>query len=153
MGFQPRDGRGFFMLPQAPEGAGYYVYGTPGRGAGQFAHPDLLTLILWVENKWQAAEQRRFGVGNISLANGPEFVPHKSHKNGLQVDIRALRIDGKHAGVAWRSAEYDRAATTRLIALFNTHPSVTKVFFNDRKVPGGFPRPRHDDHFHVEVRA
>jgi penicillin-insensitive murein endopeptidase len=31
MGFQPKDGRGFFMLPQAPEGAGYYVYGTPGR--------------------------------------------------------------------------------------------------------------------------
>ena len=29
---QPRDKRGFFILPQAPEDAGYYVYGTPGRG-------------------------------------------------------------------------------------------------------------------------
>lgn len=24
----PQDSRKFFMLPQAPEGAGYYVYGT-----------------------------------------------------------------------------------------------------------------------------
>ena len=29
---QPRDKRGFFILPQAPEDAGYSVYGTPGRG-------------------------------------------------------------------------------------------------------------------------
>lgn len=34
---QPRDKRGFFILPQAPEDAGYYVYGPPGRGAGQYA--------------------------------------------------------------------------------------------------------------------
>ncbi|MFA6069178.1 MAG: hypothetical protein WC810_11410 [Janthinobacterium sp.] len=25
---QPRDKRGFFILPQAPEDAGYYVYGN-----------------------------------------------------------------------------------------------------------------------------
>ncbi|MGJ7914411.1 hypothetical protein ACI48D_02885 [Massilia sp. LXY-6] len=25
---QPKDRRGYFMLPQAPEDAGYYVYGT-----------------------------------------------------------------------------------------------------------------------------
>lgn len=27
---QPKDGRSFYMLPQAPEEAGYYIYGTPG---------------------------------------------------------------------------------------------------------------------------
>ena len=27
---QPKDKRGYFMLPQAPEGAGYYVYGNVG---------------------------------------------------------------------------------------------------------------------------
>jgi murein endopeptidase len=125
----------------------------PGRGAGQYAHPAMLSLICWVENKWQAADERRFGVGNISLADGPEFVPHKSHKTGLQVDVRAMRLVGKRAGVTWSSAEYDRSATARLIALFNAHPSVTKVFFNDSSVPGVFPKPRHVDHFHVEVRA
>lgn len=151
--FQQKDSRGYFMLPQAPEGAGYYVYGTPLRGAGQYAHPALMTLILWIENRWSATEKRRFGVGNISLANGPVFDPHKSHMNGLQVDVRAVRLDGKRSGVAWRSAEYDRAGTAKLIALFNSHPLVKKIFFNDRMVPGVFPKVRHDDHFHVEVRT
>jgi penicillin-insensitive murein endopeptidase len=26
--FQPKDERGYFMLPQAPEGAGYYFFGN-----------------------------------------------------------------------------------------------------------------------------
>jgi penicillin-insensitive murein endopeptidase len=151
--YQSKDGRGYFMLPQAPEGAGYYVYGTPLRGAGQYAHPAMLSLISWVEHRWQTADDSQFGIGNISLANGTEFVPHKSHRNGLQVDVRAVRLDGKHVGVAWRNAEYDRAATARLIAIFNAHPLVKKVYFNDRNVSGVFPKPRHDDHFHVEVMA
>lgn len=156
--FQPKDDRGYFMLPQAPEGAGYYVYGNiddvPGTGhLGQFAHPAMLSLIFWVENRWQATEKRRFGVGNISQANGPKFRPHATHKNGLQVDVRAVRLDGKQAGVTWSQADYDRAATAKLIAIFNAHPKVAKVFFNDRRVPGVFPLARHDNHFHVEVRA
>ncbi|MBP1204475.1 hypothetical protein JOD97_002517 [Duganella sp. 1411] len=36
---QPKDSRGYFVLPQAPEDAGYYVYGTPGDGAAQYANP------------------------------------------------------------------------------------------------------------------
>jgi penicillin-insensitive murein endopeptidase len=156
--FQPKDGRGYFMLPQAPEGAGYYVYGNvddvPGTGhLGQFAHPAMLSLIFWVERRWATTDARRFGVGNISLANGGKFRPHASHKDGLQVDVRALRLDGKRAGVEWRQADYDRDATARLIAIFNSHPSVRKVYFNDSKVPGVFPMHRHDNHFHVEVRG
>lgn len=57
--FQPKDNRGYFMLPQAPEGAGYYVYGNvkdvPGkRHLGQFRHPNLMTVILQIERDWQA---------------------------------------------------------------------------------------------------
>jgi murein endopeptidase len=151
--FQSRDGRGYFMLPQAPEGAGYYVYGTPTGGAGQYAHPAMLSLISWVENKWQATDPRKFGVGNISQADGPKFPKHHSHRNGLQVDVRALRIDGKQAGVEWTHASYDRAATARLIAIFNAHPLVKKIYFNDHKVPGVLPLIHHDNHFHVEVTA
>lgn len=95
--FQPRDGRGYFTLPQRLEGAGYYVYGNvdhvPGTGHfGQFAHPAMLSLISWVERRWAAASN-------------------------------------------------------------NAHPAVTKILFNDRKVPGVFPLARHEDHFHVGVRA
>lgn len=156
--FQPMDGRGYFMLPQAPEEAGYYVYGNvddvPGTGhLGQFAHPAMLSLIYWVERKWAATDARRFGIGNISVADGAKFRPHATHRDGLQVDVRALRLDGKRAGVKWTQAEYDRSATARLISMFISHPLVNKVFFNDSKLPGVFPLQRHDDHFHVEVRA
>lgn len=152
MGFQPIDSRGFFMLPQAPEGAGYYVYGTPLHGAGQYAHPEMMTLLLWVANRWQETESRKFGVGNISKADGPEFKPHKSHVNGMQVDVRAVRKDGKHTGVAWQNADYDREATAKLITIFKAYHSVEKIFFNDPLILGVWPRFLHDNHFHVELR-
>lgn len=156
--FQPKDGRGYFILPQAPEGSGYYVYGNvddvPGTGhLGQFAHPSMLSLIFWVERRWAAMDPRKFGVGNISRADGPKFRPHASHKDGLQVDVRALRLDGKQVGVEWSQAGYDRTATALLISIFSSHPLVKKIYFNDSKVPGVFPMRRHDNHFHVEVRT
>jgi penicillin-insensitive murein DD-endopeptidase len=147
---QPQDGRGFFMLPQAPEDAGYYVYGTPGAGAAQFAHTKLLSLILFVEREWQALDSRKFGVGNISIANGLPF-GHRSHIKGLEVDVRPLRKDGKQAPVTYTDSEYDRAATSQLIALFRAHAVGTFViFFNDLKIPGVAPLQKHDDHFHFQ---
>lgn len=67
-----KDNRGFFRLPQRPEqgGYGYYIYGTPGAGAGQFAHPRLLSLLSLIEHRWQGMDDRKIGFGNISLANG-----------------------------------------------------------------------------------
>ena len=136
---QPKDSRGFFMLPQAPQDAGYYVYGTPGKGAGQYAHPVMMTVLLYVEHNWQTEDQRKFGIGNISLAGREVFEPHASHQNGLQVDVRPLRIDGNHVPVKYFQSGYDKAATTRLIGLFQSHPMVTKVFFNDRSISGVRP--------------
>lgn len=70
----PLDSRRFFMLPQSPMDSGYYVYGRlhgkPARGAYQYAHPTMMTAILRVALEWQAIDQRRMGVGDISLAGG-----------------------------------------------------------------------------------
>lgn len=141
------------MLPQAPEDAGYYVYGTPTQGAGQYAHPNMMTVLLFVEREWQATNSRKFGVGNISLAGGGTFKPHDSHKNGLQVDVPPLRTDGKHVRVDYFQAAYDKDGTARLIGLFFAHPAVSKVYFNDLRIPGVLPLKSHDDHFHVEIKA
>jgi penicillin-insensitive murein endopeptidase len=138
-----QDTRGYFMLPQAPEDRGYYTYGElyhkPDKGAYQYAHPSMMTGILRVAYEWQATERRRFGVGNISLPNGLKPVDHDSHMNGLQVDIRPLRKDGLERPACWWDAEYDLAATTKLVELFRTFAPVTKIFFNDSRVP--FVRP------------
>lgn len=153
LGLQPKDGRNYFMLPQAPDDAGYYVYGTPLNGAGQFAHPAMLSLLFWVEQQWQPTDDRKFGIGNISRADGVPYPKHDTHQNGLQVDVRALSIDGQHSGVWWNHDGYDRVATARLIALFRSHPSVTKILFNDPEIHGVMPWVHHDDHFHVALRA
>lgn len=63
---QPRDQLGRYMLPQAPEDAGYYVYGNiggvPGTGhLAQYAHPNMLSVIFWVEREWQAIDVNRPG--------------------------------------------------------------------------------------------
>jgi penicillin-insensitive murein endopeptidase len=148
---QPKDSRGYFMLPQAPEDAGYYVYGTPGNGAGQYAHSTALSLIFFVEREWAAIDRRKFGVGNISLSGGGDYPDHDSHKDGLQIDVRLIRTDGCQLPVTYLSPDYDGDATAQLIAIFRSHPSVRSILFNG-PVPGVTKAVRHDDHFHVNVK-
>ena len=149
---QPKDSRGYFMLPQAPEGAGYYVYGTPGNGASQYANPRLLTIILAVEREWQLFEARKFGIGNISLAGGITHPHHSSHMKGLEVDVRPVRKDGLHESVRYYDSQYDRDATARLISIFRSQaPGHMNIFFNDNKIPGVQHREKHDNHFHFEI--
>lgn len=151
---QPKDSRGYFMLPQAPEDAGYYVYGTPENGAGQDSHPALLSVLFFIEREWQAIDSRKFGIGNISLAGGGKYGKHYSHQVGLQVDVRAIRLDGQQLRVdRFHHSLYDQKATAKLIALFRTHPSVTQILFNDTEIPGVKSWEGHDDHFHEGIRA
>lgn len=152
-----KDSRGFFMLPQSTAGDGYYTYGmlnhAPDKGAYQYPHPAMMTAILRAAFEWQAIDDRRFGVGNISLADGRPHPDHVSHQNGLQVDIRPMRKDGREAPVTWMDSQYDHDGTAKLIALFRTCALVTRVFFNAHGIPFVTPLQHHDDHFHVELRV
>jgi penicillin-insensitive murein endopeptidase len=150
---QPKDSRAYFVLPQAPEDAGYYVYGTPANGGGQYAHSVMMTSILMVEREWQAIDHRKFGIGNISLAGGADFAKHSTHKSGLEVDVRPLRKDGAQVPVAWYQTGYDRDATAKLIALFRAFAPVVLVYFNDTHIPHVTSLIDHDNHFHVKLRA
>jgi penicillin-insensitive murein endopeptidase len=161
---QPRDQLGRYMLPQAPEDAGYYVYGNvggvPGTGhLAQYAHPNMLSVIFWVEREWQAIDDRKFGIGNISVANGLRY-DHHTHMKGIEMDIRPVRKD-KMVGQAARcsymdTAVYDREATIKLVRLFLQHPMVRLIYFNDEKVQqatGGRVKywRDHNDHLHIEI--
>jgi hypothetical protein len=150
-----QDKRGFFMLPQTPMESGYYTYGrlngAPDKGAYQYPHPIMMQAILRVGLEWQAIDKRRFGVGNISLADGPKHKDHQGHRNGLQVDMRALRKDGLEEPVHWTHSQYDRTATVRLIELFRAFSPVKLVRFNDTSIPFAIWTEGHDDHFHLEL--
>jgi murein endopeptidase len=131
------------------------VYGTPGEGGGQYAHPAMMSMLLFVERQWATMDNRKFGVGNISLPGGETYPKHRSHKSGLEVDIRPLRKDGERIPVYWQWADqYDQSATTRLIELFRSYPGVKKIYFNDPDLRHlVLPLIHHDHHFHVELKG
>jgi len=152
------------MLPQAPEDAGYYVYGNlhgvPGTGdQAQYAHPNLLTVVFQIERQWQAICDRKFGIGNISIDGGKTFDKHKTHQRGIEIDCRPVRKDhltGQAARCTYLDkAVYDQTATIQLIALFMQHPWVRLIYFNDPEVQKAVGGVRscigHNDHFHVEL--
>ena len=154
---QPQDTRGYFMLPQAPEDSGYYVYGKidgkPSHGAFQYASPSMMSVIMRVAREWQAIDERKFGVGDISLAGGIANKDHKSHMSGLEVDVRPLRKDGRQVAVSWSHEEYDKEATAKLIGLFRTYAPVALIYFNGPGIPFVSKRVKHDNHFHVQLRG
>lgn len=146
-----KDLRDFFVLPQKPEDAGYYAYGTPSNGQGQFAHPKLISFILSVANDWSETDRRLIGIGNISLAGGVKFNPHHGHMSGLEVDVRPLRKDGKNEAISITDAQYDHEGTKKLIALFLDSGKVQRVRFNDSAIPKVIFTPGHANHFHVDL--
>jgi murein endopeptidase len=149
----PTDSRGYFLIPQSYEGGGYYVYGTPDKGLGQYAHPQLISALLEVARSWSHLDKRKFGVGNVSLAGGEVFLGHRSHRSGLEVDIRPVRKDGNRLPCSIFDKQYDRDATAALIALFCKHAKVRVVLFNDRSIKGVSHASNHSDHFHVQIAA
>ena len=152
-----QDSRGFFMLPQAPMDSGYYVYGKlygkPAKGAYQYAHPIMMTAILRVALEWEAIDNRRFGVGDISLADGIRTPDHGGHKSGLNVDIRPLRKDGREEPVTWFDQQYDQDGTRKLIHLFRVFAPVLSIIFNDPGIPFLLKADKHNDHFHVNLQG
>jgi penicillin-insensitive murein endopeptidase len=146
-----QDSRKFFVLPQGYEGGGYYTYGTPDEGRSQYAHPRLVSLIGMIASQWCGIDVRQFGVGNISLADGVKHPDHSTHRNGMEVDIRPLRKDGKRLPCSIYDSQYDRAATAKLIELLFSSVYVKKILFNDMSVSHVRMAPRHDDHFHVDL--
>ena len=147
----PQDNRGYFLVPQFYEGGGYYTYGTPENGAGQYAHPKLITFLMMVAHRWSAVDDRKFGVGNISLAGGLPYPEHGTHKTGLEVDIRPMHKKGARVGITCTSAEYDSAATAKLVDVMWKTGMVKAILFNDTKIPRVRSFPGHSNHLHVTL--
>lgn len=155
------------QLPQKPEAgesdSGYYVYGTDhtgrrGTGAnGQWGEPKTMQVITSVAGHLaNGKHETPFGVGNISLQGGGYFKGHNTHQDGLGIDVRPARIDKEKEGVSYHHADYDRAATQRLVDAFRATGAVDTIYFNDPEIQGVTPdKPggkTHDNHLHVKVR-
>jgi murein endopeptidase len=93
-------------------------------------------------------------MGDIIFQGGGAMPPHKSHRTGLDVDIRPVRGDGREAPTTYQSPDYSRPLTQELVNMIrgNGVLPVRFVFFNDPAVNGVSPQAGHDNHLHVRFQ-
>jgi hypothetical protein len=76
---------------------------------------------------------------------------HATHRSGLEVDVRPVRKDGQRLPCSIYDAQYDKAATVKLIDLFRKYAQLKVVLFNDLSIPHVLRAKGHHDHFHVQL--
>lgn len=105
---------------------------------------------------------RELGVTNLSKRGGGRFVPHKSHQNGVDADMRYPRLDKKNLPLDLKRDpdRYNRDATLALFKLFGEickvdviFADLTRVGFDDGDVPGVRIAhvAGHSNHFHLRL--
>jgi hypothetical protein len=141
-------------LPQS--GVGFVTNNRGANGEFQFGQKSTIDAALGVATNWDGLHsQRPFSIGQISKNGGGPLPPHKSHRLGVDVDVRPMRTDGKNEPVTITESEYDRVLTTALITLWWQKAPVQNVFFNDATViAAGLSQfvNGHHNHFHIRLR-
>jgi hypothetical protein len=139
------------VLPS--EGRGFATYRRSPGGADQFGRAATIRGIMDIAEAWSTRhEAPRIQVGDISRRGGGTLSPHKSHKRGVDVDMRPIRNDGREEPVSFKQAVYSRDLTRELCQLIREKVSGVRIFFNDpRLIAAGLcaPLAGHDDHLHV----
>jgi len=143
------------VLPAS--GVGFVTNNRGPSGKFQFGEKSTIDAAVAVGIAWEALNPARpFSIGQISLKGGGQMPPHKSHRVGLDVDVRPMRTDGANEPVTITDTEYDRAMTTALITQWWKKAPVQSLFFNDPTVIAtGLSQfvNGHHHHFHVRLRA
>lgn len=143
------------LLPAS--GVGFVTNNRGPSGKFQFGQKSTIDAAVAVGTAWNALNANHpFSIGQISLKGGGEMPPHRSHKVGLDVDVRPMRTDGANKPVNITDSAYDRASTTDVITLWWKKAPVQSLFFNDQTViAAGLSQfvNGHHHHFHVRLRA
>ena len=137
------------LLPQA-SGHGYYSYASMDR---QWGTKPTIDTIAQIAADFVRNQRCEIGIGDMSFRSGGAMPPHVSHTDGRCIDIRPLRTDGAAGPAQITDALYDHAATNLLARSLLTHSNVSRVLFNDPKIPGVILWPGHDNHLHVITKS
>lgn len=131
-------------------GRGFRTY---GRRFAQYGTQKTVRSLQRIAERYQASTGKTVELGNISRAGGGHLPPHKTHRNGTDVDIRPPSRSG--GPTTWRAGGYDRAATRKLIQEIRRENPRARILFNDPVlIREGLVRPArgHDNHLHVSLR-
>lgn len=143
-------------LPLTDDGAedGYDLVGSGFYGCIEYIHKKLRS----IGQSWHGLHSDRdMGLTGISVQGGGYNGKSKSHRNGLDVDVRYVRTDGEGPmNFDTQAAFYDQAATQELVNLF-IGQGATDIYVDEENRSGltgsGVQMLRegnaHRDHFHV----
>lgn len=137
------------LLPAA--GAGYYTYGPVDHRYGQ-AH--VVAAITAFASRW--AEEHPswlIGIGDLSRRGGGDTPRHSGHENGLNIDLRPMRSDGRHEPVTIYQAAYSHERTGALAGALRAMREMELILFNDRAITGVKWWAGHDNHLHLQFKA
>jgi len=136
---------------------------VPNRGWRRWGTDRLVRTVLAVASGYAAAhpDAPRVVVGDLSRPHGGEFGRryggdgHRSHQNGLDVDVYYPRRDGRELAPR-RVGQVDRALAQDLVDRF-VRAGARYVFVGPRTGLRGprkvvWPLWNHDDHLHVRLR-
>lgn len=143
-------GRVGVQLPRS--GPGYRTYGEP---QNQFGTPQTVSRLRHISEVWSKQHRTPIQFGHISKRGGGKLYPHKSHKRGIDVDIRPVRADGAALPTTWRDRSYDRRSTLELLRTIRGLYPNTVILFNDPEaIRQGLSKrwANHDNHIHVSFR-
>jgi hypothetical protein len=165
-------------LPDRQRGY-YHFYGSDLTDRDDWGTLTLVNLIEGVARKWTESGQPcrildygsrppEYGVGDLSKGNKLTRVfggqwDHTSHENGLDVDLRYLRLTSDTGRMDLSTSDsfnYDPQVTMDLLSCFLSFENVTKIFLDTALAHvnrQGNARLVHDPaehyhHFHVRIR-
>jgi hypothetical protein len=142
-------------VPLPTPGPGYYSYHKPPKNQFGLAETIRALQAIGAARSQAHPSGPRIGIGDISRYGGGPLPPHKSHRLGVDVDIRLMRNDGREAGVRYQDATYSRELTQELIRGIQSNGvlRVKVIYFNDPAVIGSIAgvqkQAGHDNHLHV----
>ncbi len=119
----------------------------------QFGLPETIQVLQAIAAVWEHAHPGGpvLNIRDISLRGGGPMRGHRSHRQGIDVDIRPVRNDNRQGPITFRSPAYAQDLTQQLVDIIRANGilRVQFIFFNDPAIRGVQPWPNHDDHLHI----
>ena len=136
------------LLPQ--NGQRYYSYSPMAK---QYGTAKCVQALQRICRQFSAKlADIKVGIGDISLQAGGDLLPHRTHKQGLNVDVRPLRKDKKNLPVSIADPNYSRPFTKVLVECILADANVKAILFNDTHIKGVGSWPGHDNHVHITMK-
>jgi len=158
---EPHDGgiQGAINLKDVGVGYRHYRGGDPSDG-DDWGSLALINCIEAIGRRW-GDRRPRININDLSVNTGGRFSPHRSHQNGLDVDVRYVRNDGADGPLDLELTPdlHDADATREMLEAFFAACPVHVVFadLDSLGFKPGDARVRHanghSNHFHVRLAA